>query len=320
MISRKMPQNLKNYYYGEIPREGMRKFLAQAEKTSVVEAIDNFLIPNFEKGRWLKKYIADDSRADWRFMLEPNPSGTVLDLGCGYGGIALPLSEMFGKVVAADPTFERVETVRLRCRDEGISNVETVQADALNLPLEDNSFDGVVMMGVLEWVAAGHPGRVEDLQQKVLEEIFRVLKPGGFFVLGIENRFGYNYFLGEEDEHSHLKFTTLMPRLLADLFSRVRQNKSYRTYTYSYFGYQKLLAKTGFSEANFWGVIPKYRYPDFVIDFSKDQPLSYYIGSIGKKTGLKKYGFAFVKLLHRLGVWKYFFPTFIVVGRKWLNG
>jgi len=311
-----MLKNLQEYYYGEIPQEGMRKFLAEAEKTSVAEAIDSFLIPNFEKGRWLKKYIADDSRADWRFLLEPNPEGRVLDLGCGYGGISIPLADMFGEIVAADPTFERMETVRLRCRDEGIKNIETVQADALNLPFEDKSFDGVVMMGVLEWVAVGKEGKVEDLQQKALKEIFRVLKPHGFFVLGIENRFGYNYFLGEGDEHSHLKFTTLMPRFLANWVSRHRSNRSYRTYTYSYRGYQKLLRQAGFSNLKFWGAIPKYRYPDFVIDFSKSEPLEYYIKSIGKKTGVKKYGFAFVKLLHRLGIWKHFFPTFIIVTTK----
>lgn len=315
-MSGKMLKNSQEYYYGEIPQEGMREFLSVAEKTSVAEAIDNFLIPNFEKGKWLKKYIADDSRADWRFLLEPNPNGRVLDLGCGYGGISFGLADMFGKVVAADPTFERMETVRLRCRDEGIKNVETVQASALDLPFEDNSFDGVVMMGVLEWVAVGHQGRVEDLQRKALNEIFRVLKPNGFFVLGIENRFGYNYFLGEEDEHSHLKFTTLMPRFLANIVSRYKSNKTYRTYTYSYSGYQKMLSKAGFSGLKFWGAIPKYRYPDFVIDFSKPEPLSYYIESVGKKTGVKKYGFAFVKLLHRLGIWKHLFPTFIVVGRK----
>ncbi len=304
------------FYYGEIPREGMKRFLVEAEETSVLEAIDNFLIPNFEKGEWLKKYIADDSRADWRFLLPTHPTGVILDIGCGFGGVSIPLSEMFGKVVAADPTFERVETVRLRCRDEGIDNVKTVQANALNLPFEDKSFDGVVMMGVLEWVAVGHQERVKSLQQKALSEIFRVLKPGGFFVLGIENRFGYNYFLGEEDEHSHLKFTTLMPRFLANLVSRYKLYESYRTYTYSYFGYQKLLRKAGFSDLKFWGAIPKYRYPDFVIDFSKPEPLSYYIDSVGKKTGFKKYGFAVIKILHRLGIWKYFFPTFIVVSKK----
>ncbi len=315
-MSRKMQKNSQDFYYGEIPQEGMRQFLREAEKTSVLDAIDNFLIPTFEKGEWLKKYIADDSRADWRFLLDSNPKATVLDLGCGYGGIAIPLSEMFGKVVAADPTFERIETVRLRCRDEGISNVERAHADALNLPFGDNSFDGVVMMGVLEWVAVGKKGRVKDLQQKALKEIFRVIKPNGFFVLGIENRFGYNYFLGEEDEHSHLKFTTLLPRFLANLVSRYKSDKSYRTHTYSYFGYERLLRRAGFSNLKFWGAIPKYRYPDFVIDFSKSEPLDYYIDSVGKKTGLKKYGFKMIKLLHRLGIWKHLFPTFIVVSKK----
>ena len=111
-----------------------------------------------------------------------------------------------------------------------------------------------------------------------------------------------------------------MPRFLANIVSRIFKKEPYRTYTYSYLGLQKLLREQGFSGLKFWGAIPKYRYPDFVIDFSKPEPLSYYIESIGKKTGLKKYGFAFVKLLHRLGVWKHLFPTFIIRGEKLLNG
>jgi hypothetical protein len=77
-----------------------------------------------------------------------------------------------------------------------------------------------------------------------------------------------------------------------------------------------MLRTAGFSNLQFWGAIPKYRYPDFVVDFSQPEPLSYYVESVGKRTGLKKYGFWGVKFLQRLGVWKYFFPTFIIVGRK----
>lgn len=305
-----------DFYYGEIPREGMQKFLAEAEETSVTQACEAILVHNFAKGRWLQDYIQDDSRADWRFILDENPQGVVLDLGCGYGGISLPLVEMFGAVVAADPTYERVKTTALRARDLGIENLIPVRVDALDLPFREGSFDGVVMMGVLEWVGEGRAGSVRDLQLAVLKNIRRVLKPGGFFVLGIENRFGYNYFLGEPDEHSHLKFTSLMPRFLADLVSRLAARKPYRTYTYSYRGYQSLLHEAGFSEMSFWGAIPKYRYPDYVIDFSRSEPLQYYIEKVGGKSRLKRLGFRAVAVLHRLGIWKQLFPTFIIVSKK----
>jgi len=304
------------FYYGEIPQEGMRKFIVEAEKTSVAAACERVLVGEFEKGPWLREYIQDDSRADWRFILEPDPEGTVLDLGCGYGGISIPLAEMFGAVVAADPTWERVKTLALRARDLGIENIVPVRADALDLPFREGSLDGVVMMGVLEWVGMARTGSVRELQLQALEGIRKALKPGGFLALGIENRFGYNYFLGEEDEHSHLKFATLLPRFLADGASRVLKRKPYRTYTYSYHGYQKLLRAAGFSSAHFWGAIPKYRYPDFVIDLSKPAPLTYYINAVGKKRGLKRYGFSVVRVLNRLGVWKKLFPTFIIVARK----
>jgi len=47
---------------------------------------------------------------------------------------------------------ERIDFTRERLRQERVNNVRLMQASAADLPLADNSFDLVVVNGVLEWV------------------------------------------------------------------------------------------------------------------------------------------------------------------------
>jgi ubiquinone/menaquinone biosynthesis C-methylase UbiE len=56
------------------------------------------------------------------------------------------------------------------------SNVEVVTGDATNVPFPDEQFSCVVSFTMLHHVAS----RV--LQDKVLREVWRVLKPGGIFI------------------------------------------------------------------------------------------------------------------------------------------
>ncbi|NUN95487.1 MAG: hypothetical protein HUU16_04885 [Candidatus Omnitrophica bacterium] len=86
------------------------------------------------------------------------------------------------------------------------------------------------------------------------------LRPGGWLYVGIENRFGISYFLGAMD-HSYLKYTSLLPRPLADWVTRRRRGHAYRTYTYSPIGYRRLLEGAGFGEIRFFGVMPTYSRP-----------------------------------------------------------
>ena len=73
--------------------------------------------------------------------------------------------------------------------------------------------------------------------------------------MGIENRIGYNNFLGAVD-HSGLPYTSLMPRRLASMVlqhskrnhhrMQLNSKREYRTYSYSELGYRKILGKSGF--------------------------------------------------------------------------
>jgi ubiquinone/menaquinone biosynthesis C-methylase UbiE len=105
---------------------------------------------------------------------ELHASGTILDVACGPGIITAALAAKACEVVAFDLTPEMLAKARQRCTAAGLSNVTFKEGSATDLPFAANSFDAVVTR--LSVHHFEHPGRV-------ISEIWRVLKPGGMFVL-----------------------------------------------------------------------------------------------------------------------------------------
>ncbi len=110
-------------------------------------------------------------------LIDLQEGQTVLDLGSG-GGIDVLLSARrvgpSGKVYGLDMTDEMVELARVNKRTAGADNVEFLKADIQNIPLPDNSVDVVISNCVINLALD---------KSKVLEEAFRVLKPGGRFAV-----------------------------------------------------------------------------------------------------------------------------------------
>lgn len=270
-----------DFYYGEIPREGMRSALALGP-----ERIDEVRARLAEAGPWLPQYTFDASRADWRVALGVPHGARVLDYGCGLGAVSMGLAPHFGTVCASDPTPERAAFLNLRARAEDRSNVTAVAADIDTLPFPKGSFDVVVIMGVLEWTPLSFPNltpREAELAQ--LRRLTEYLVPGGTLVLGIENRIGIRYFMGGREEHIDLPFVTLMPRRIADAYTRFRGKGSYRNWTYSPAGTTRLLADAGLLEPEAYGVYFHYSFPDLVYPMTLDNAQAAKLGgSLGAAT------------------------------------
>jgi 2-polyprenyl-3-methyl-5-hydroxy-6-metoxy-1,4-benzoquinol methylase len=105
----------------------------------------------------------------------------VLDWGCGWGQVTKLLRNHELEVIAFDYRPDREEGVEPLERYPEIDAY--LSPDPVKLPFESGSFDAVLSLGVLEHVSDPNAS---------LEEIKRVLEPGGvFYVYKLPNRYSY---------------------------------------------------------------------------------------------------------------------------------
>lgn len=149
-----------------------------------------------------------------------NANTTILELGCGPGRYVALLSGLGYNVVAADPMrFPEWDLFR-GCRN--ITLRDKVFAE--ELPFADHSFDHVTCLGALLYF--------ED-PDRSLQEIRRVLKPGGKLVIRTVNRENcYSQRIGGPiDPASHNLYT------MQELAGRIEANafRVEESYAYGYF-------------------------------------------------------------------------------------
>ena len=99
----------------------------------------------------------------------------ILDVGCGQGVSLLELAKRFGpeKMIAVDPDAPSIEAARTRTKDCPVP-IEWLCVDAAALPIPDASVDMVFCHQTLHHIVG---------QEAMLAESFRVLKPGGVFLV-----------------------------------------------------------------------------------------------------------------------------------------
>jgi SAM-dependent methyltransferase len=119
-----------------------------------------------------------DRHARYAWAAQSIGGGRVLDAGCGSGWGTALLARAAGEAVGVDLSPAAVAEAR---REHGeLARFE--EGDLRALPCGDGEFDQVVCFEALTQTAEPEP---------VLEELSRVLRPGGLLLVSAPNRYAY---------------------------------------------------------------------------------------------------------------------------------
>ena len=135
----------------------------------------------------------------------------ALDSGCGNGRCTEPLSEYCEKLIALDSSKEGL----IQLQKRSINNVYPVCSAEKKLPFNDETFDLISNITVIEHIS-------KDQSKDFLKDHFRVLKPGGEFLIrndtwayGIYERYiGFKKKDGTNREADPTHINMITPRQL----------------------------------------------------------------------------------------------------------
>jgi SAM-dependent methyltransferase len=135
----------------------------------------------------------------WRFHrdrfleLVPAPGRLTLDIGCGEGRLSRDLAALGHKVVGIDPSPKVIAAAR-----EVSPDLEFVEADAADLPLEEGAVDLAIAFMSLQ--------DIDDMHGAV-REAARVLECGGSFVVAVVHPINSGHELDRQHPESRLVMT-----------------------------------------------------------------------------------------------------------------
>jgi len=182
--------------------------------------------------KWRKKVVT--------IVGEKNPK-QILDIATGTGDLAIMMAGLDPvKIIGLDISAGMLEVGKEKIAKENLSDViEMMVGDSENMPFEENSFDAItVSFGVRNFANLNNG----------LQEIYRVLKPGGVLVIletSVPTKFPY-----KQGYQFHSK--VILP-LVGKLFSKDKVAYSYLSESANSFpfgmAFNNILLKNGFSTA-----------------------------------------------------------------------
>lgn len=150
---------------------------SQPKKDDQPKVVSDYNGYDYKKIFWEdadRKYEDMADRMAIRRLL-PNDMDEFVDIAGGYGRLA---DEYIPRAKVAT-VFDYSKTELKQAKDLYGDKIKTKAGDIYALPFKDNSFDGLMM------VRATH--HFKDMQ-KVSDELYRILKPGGVAVIEVANK------------------------------------------------------------------------------------------------------------------------------------
>ncbi len=217
---------------------------SEAGKKEQVTTMFNNISKNYDD---LNRVISLGIDVRWRKrvvkMVGKNNPKTILDIATGTGDLAIMMSQLKPeKIVGLDISEGMLEVGKQKVAKKNLNNIiEMVVGDSENMPFPDNFFDAItVSFGVRNFA---------DLD-KGLQEIRRVLKPKGTFViLETSNPTKFPFAQG------YKFYTSVILPLIGKIFSKDKVAYSYLSESANSFPFGKafdnILKKNGFIDTSY---------------------------------------------------------------------
>ena len=144
---------------------------------------EKWSFPGYEDCEDIHDLIKKANRSMYARLLDEQMGyGTkVLDAGCGTGQLAIFLSLPNREVLGIDFSYNSLMKGMDFKKRFNVSNVEFIQMDLFHPGLKPNTYDFVFSNGVLHHTADAQRG---------FSHLCKLLKPGGYFILGLYNTYG----------------------------------------------------------------------------------------------------------------------------------
>jgi 2-polyprenyl-3-methyl-5-hydroxy-6-metoxy-1,4-benzoquinol methylase len=271
---------------------------------------------------WLYQIVTSPKRDLFFRQHPPKSGGKVLDIGSGWGQIALPLArDTQAEVVALEPTPERLAFIQAAAQQDDIANrMNFIQGDFFDIELPA-CFDLVTCVGVLEWVPKFRSGNPRDVQIEFLRRARSLLAPNGQLVIGIENRLGLKYLLGTPDDHIGPPNIAVYDAALASEKWLKQSGQPLRSFTFTRAELAELLAAAGFGNSTFYAALPDYKLPELILPlgpatndhFATGKFIPEHDGCNGQPLAIQAELQSHYRSLAQLGIASDFAPSFFVV-------
>ena len=114
-------------------------------------------------------------------------SDIVVDIACGNGRHLIPCALQCHQAIGIDLSRNLLHIVQRKAEQDNITNITLLHANAVNLPLSENTVDNVLFIASLHNIQGHH------LRLRSLYETRRILKQGGRALISVWSRWQDRY-------------------------------------------------------------------------------------------------------------------------------
>ena len=153
--------------------------------------LENSIENNEETWNVIAKSFDTTRRKPWKpcidFIDTLSQTDKVADIGCGNGRHLIPCANNCKKAIGLDISRELLHIVQIKFKDEKIENTDLIHADAVKIPLKNDTLDAVI------YIASLHNIKGRENRIKSLREVKRVLKNKGMAIISVWSRWQDKY-------------------------------------------------------------------------------------------------------------------------------